>query len=290
MIALAFRHPYLRVALLVSLFVALLALPHLGYTQADEETNLAERQPRAYVPILIASVRTTPTRTPIAPTATPTPTSSSQNNPLRGIYGLVNDTGKGAGLVDVELMITSDEIEWTTVRASRTDSRGYYSFTDAPPLPSGQKYAVHYVNTGNSKRLDLWVTHRLITYTAEANINMGSFDVANIELDLPAANTTIGLPNTFKWKIRSGRNEKYQLSIFTFPDGDITDYISPPVDGGSFVLNTETLPPHYVPLLTYAWEVWVTEPAGLHTAQYEEGYGYGVSYEKRAVIFNNLLR
>jgi hypothetical protein len=47
------------------LFVALLASPHLGHTQADEETNLVEQQLRAYVPILIANVSTTPTRTPL---------------------------------------------------------------------------------------------------------------------------------------------------------------------------------------------------------------------------------
>jgi len=49
----------------LGLFVALLASPHLGHTQADEETNLVEQQLRAYVPILIANVSTTPTRTPL---------------------------------------------------------------------------------------------------------------------------------------------------------------------------------------------------------------------------------
>lgn len=299
MIALALRPQHIRI-LVIGLFMACFALPSLWPMSSEmaqaEEMQLNEQKPRAYLPMLQAGARATSTRVPSTPTptpgaATPTPSPTTPSNTqLRGIYGLVNDNGKGAASVDVELMVTSDDIDWTSVRVARTDSRGYYSFADIPTLPTGEKYAVHYVNTGNTKRLDLWVTHRLISYTAGANINMGKFDIANVELESPANNATIALPSTFKWKVRTGQsNEFYQLSVFTPPEGDVTDYISPRQTGGSFTLNTETLPPHYIPMLAYVWEVWVSEAEGQHTAAYEEGNGYGVSYEKRMVTFENLL-
>ncbi|MCW1969228.1 MAG: hypothetical protein KIH69_014040 [Anaerolineae bacterium] len=298
MIALALRPHHIRI-LIVGLFMACFALPSFWPMSSDvaqaEETQLGEQKPRAYLPMLHLSARATATRVPNLATATPsaatpTPTPTPASTQLRGIYGLVNDTGKGAASVDVELMVTADDIDWTSVRVVRTDSRGYYSFADAPTLQAGAKYAVHYVNTGNPKRLDLWVTHRLISYTAGANINMGKFDIANVELESPANNATVTLPSTFKWKVRTGQsNEFYQLSVFTPPEGDVTDYISPRQTGSSFTLNTETLPPHYIPMLAYSWEVWVSEAEGQHTAAYEEGNGYGVSYEKRMVTFENLL-
>jgi hypothetical protein len=211
------------------------------------------------------------------------------NHVLKGIYGKVTDEGISAPNVEVQLMTTIDDREWTLIDSVRTDERGYYSFADAPDLPQQRKYAVHYINYGDETRLSFWVTHKLKTYALGSSVFMGSFDIGNIYLESPAEGAQVRLPATFRWRSRTGTGgETYRLSIITYPEGDITDYLGPSVSANDFRLQLNDLPLHYIPGYTYGWEIWVTESANAHTAPYEEGRGFGVSYETRPIMFANV--
>ena len=159
-----------------------------------------------------------------------------------------------------------------------TASDGTFQFIDVPSLNPGQTYFVGYINLlGESGRLWQWVTRELDSYILGSDVDIGTFDIADIMLVSPADMETVSLPQVFQWTRRSATtSDSYEWNIFDPSDGDPWWWTDPAlgyVDNYTF----NSLPAGFYTGTEYGWNVWVYSPDG----------GTGISYYYRRVFFSN---
>ncbi len=196
----------------------------------------------------------------------------------RGIYGRVTENGVAAPSVFLELRRYTGGV-WSTQASQYTASDGSYSFTGVPSLNAGEYYYVRYQNSvsGPTNRLWTWHTQSLSSYTSGAEIQIGDFDIANIELITPASGAVVGLPYTFQWAARPATPlDSYEFNLFDYEDGDPYFFTDPPLGYvSSYTLNS--LPPGFGTYTYYLWNMWVYSPDG----------GFGISYWSNWVAFSS---
>lgn len=207
---------------------------------------------------------------PITFKPVPTPTL-----PPRGIYGYVTENGNPIAGISVELRFYNGS-SWSSAGTVSTNGAGLYSFLGVPSLGAGQNYYVRYLNSEeNNSRVILWVTQLLDSYLGSSEINIGNFDVANINLSSPNPGQTVDLPETFSWDRRFPTSDSYEFNLFDPNDGDPYFYTEPLGYVNSYTLNS--LPGGFSPGEPYGWAINVYAPDG----------GAGASYYYYDVIFSN---
>jgi hypothetical protein len=196
--------------------------------------------------------------------------------PRLGIHGRVTDNGVPVAGIPLELRFYNGSA-WSSIASTYTQADGWFAFTNAPSLGAGQRYYVRYQNTTGAGRLWTWHTRVLDTFVAGSSSHIGDFDVADIGLVSPGNNTSVSLPRTFQWSIRSAMpSDTYEFNLYDPSTGTPYFYTDPPLGYvGSYTLNT--LPGGFAINHPYAWEIWVYSPDG----------GYGISYETRMISFTN---
>ena len=198
--------------------------------------------------------------------------------PYPGISGRVTFNGAPITGIPLDLRFYNGTT-WSTLASTTTSSAGIYSFSAAPSLAAGQKYAVRYLNTANDYFLYIWITRELTEYAAGGAVTIGNFDIANIALSLPAAGATVHLPYTFQWNVRpTVLSDSYEFDLFDPQDGNPYFYTPHLGYTGSYLLSG--LPSGFGYSANYAWDVWVYSPDG----------GSGVSYWSYYVRFQGLWR
>jgi uncharacterized repeat protein (TIGR01451 family) len=195
-----------------------------------------------------------------------------------GIQGYVTLNGAPASGVPLDLRLFNGS-GWSTAITTTTNSVGYYAFENAASLQEGQAYYVLYSNKeGTPGRLWLWGTGDLTSYAAGGSVNMGDFDIADIELVAPADGASLTLPGIFQWTPRPATPaDTYKLRLY---DGNhtATSFFTDPSLGYVDRYTLNSLPAGFNFGTPYDWEIWVDSPDG----------GSGVSREYRQVTINGL--
>ena len=193
-----------------------------------------------------------------------------------GIHGQVKQNGTNTSDVPLDLRFYNGS-SYSTVMTTTTISDGTFQFIDVPSLNPGQTYSVLYLNLlGESGRLHQWITRELDSYILGSNVDIGTFDIADIPLVSPAHLETVSLPQVFQWTRRSATtNDSYEWNLFDLYGGPWwwTDPALGYVD--NYTLNS--LPAGFSTGTEYGWNLWVYSPDG----------GYGISYYYRRVSFSN---
>jgi hypothetical protein len=194
-----------------------------------------------------------------------------------GIYGRVTYNCAPASGITLNLRLCSGT---TCAGASTAITRadGTYVFPSPPSLLSGQKYYVRFgANqdpSGDPSYVSHWYGPDITSYTAETAVPGGSFDIANVQLISPPAETLVPLPAKFEWQRRGLGSEGYQWVLFN-PSSAIMIWKTPILaDASSYLLLT--LPAGFMPGYRYGWYV------NVHTS----ADGYGSSYYYRGVGFS----
>lgn len=173
-----------------------------------------------------------PTATPqvtAPPTATPDPASQ------QSINGQVTFNGQPASNINVVLIQcatgqTCSISDQNSIAAqARTNSGGYYVFTDTATLPSGQYYQVQYQNNQsggndtNDQYLFNWISQNITSYTAGQNLTVPAFDIADLLPVDPVDGSTRSLPITLQWQrrqIADTLGEQYLWFLFNPTSGE----------------------------------------------------------------------
>lgn len=196
------------------------------------------------------------------------------------LWGLVTDGGVPASGVPIDLWLYNGSVGSKLVTVT-TNASGRYDFWRLPGLGAGQKYGVEYYNQNDPNHLFYWDTRDLTTYTANTSVNIGNFDIADIDLIAPASGMTVTLPYTFTWTPRPGvAGDNYEFNLYDYNNeslwfhtnglGPVGTYQLPGLPAG-FALNTR-----------YVWEVWVYGPGG-----YGPDAAYGVSHSLYYIAFSS---
>ncbi len=177
-----------------------------------------------------------------------------------GIAGTVNVNGAAAPGIGVNLEFY-DGVTTSIIMSANTGPDGVYQFLGAPSLAKGQHYDVKYQRpTGITDTLRSWTTNSITGYVSGASVGMPPFDIANVPLLQPSANTTVTLPFNFQWTVRpSTHTDSYAFEIrnsavpTTFSSGQL-GYV------GNF--NLTTVPVSFTTGVQYPWFIRVQSPDG----------------------------
>jgi uncharacterized delta-60 repeat protein len=196
--------------------------------------------------------------------------------PVKGIFGLVTDDELPAPRVPLILRFF-DGSGWKDLATTATGTDGSYQFGDVPSLADGQAYYVHYQNPGDDPtRLGLWKTREITSFNRALSVDMGSFDISNVELRQPRNGGGEDPPFTFLWTARkSTLGDSYAFNLFD-PANPNRDFSTEPPLGYVETFTLTEPPKNFIYGKSYQWRIWVHSPDG----------GSGVSFEARSVSFN----
>ena len=260
------------------LVVRLASTPGTGPTATPSQTPSAEPT---------AAPTQTPTTEPTAtPTQTPTPTRTNTPSANSGIYGKV--TYKGASAAGITLALRRwDGSSYTTQSSTTTDSDGRYRFTDAPTLPAGHRYHVHYTNGSNSNYVSGWYNPDINSYSAGDSVAGGDFDIANVALLSPTNGYSSTLPITFQWAMRGISGDTYRWVMFDLGTGGgwITGDL-----GAVDKFTITALPSDANYGQQYGWYVAVYTGANSHGESYYYGTFTAYPAYERSTAPNQFLR
>ncbi len=195
--------------------------------------------------------------------------------PPAGIFGRVTVGGVPAGGVSLDLLFY-DGSDFYLDATTTTDSNGEFLFANVPSLNVGEAYLVWFFNDTNPSRLSYWTTRVLETYDIGDAVNIGEFDVADIELLDPVPEAGVALPYTFRWNVRpTSPTDSYYLTLYEYETGD--PYASTDLLGyvGSFTVGD--LPSGFSTDTWYVWGVGAYAPDG----------GFGEAYWVHDVYFTS---
>ncbi|HSQ18140.1 MAG TPA: VCBS domain-containing protein [Anaerolineales bacterium] len=190
------------------------------------------------------------------------------------LYGFVTENGNPVAGVPIVLRFY-DGASWSTLATSWTDAHGQYVFNNLASLTAGQVYYARYTNETNPVRLYTWMTREVTSFTGSSSMNIGNFDIANIELLAPAPGAEVPLSCTFRWDARlASLGDSYEFNLFDPTDGVPYFYTAPPL-GYVDSYTLYNLPSGFAFETDYVWDMWVYSPDG----------GTGISYWAYYVSF-----
>jgi hypothetical protein len=181
--------------------------------------------------------------------------------PAGRISGRLNQAGNPAGGISLELRRDNGSTV-SVIAATTTDSSGYYEFTTASSLSSGQSYFVRYGNPeGNDSRMGAWVSKSINSYVSGSFVDLGTGDLANVPLVAPGSGAVVALPYLFQWTPRPAtRSDSYMLVIADRADLDpiaITWWLG--YVNGYYM---SSLSSSFSAGVQYSWWVMAWEPSG----------------------------
>jgi len=232
-------------------------------TRADElavprAVTAAPTDPPTATATPTATPEPTATDTP-GPTATPTPSPTPTLKPTPAmtgrITGRITDKGKPIGegfgepgTPQIELRRKSGADTWVRVGAATTDANGRFVFENPPALGPGGVYQVWWNNAvedGADLWLHRWWSRDIVAFGTGRDVDVGTFEVANLDLTTPCHDCLSTAPITFQWDARDHAGDVYRWSIFegcgdvearvrawhSAPLGRRTTYITSPPSG-----------------------------------------------------------
>lgn len=281
--------PALMAAGFLGLAAGLLALPALPPSLGPGAKVRAQALGRIYLPFLargvsLAELPVAPTvlatLPPPAPSATPSPAPSATEAPTETasptatasatptikrpsgrISGRITADGKPLddgygddGLPQIELRLDRGDGDWRKVaRAVIEGGDGRFVFINPPALAEGQHYEVWWINppppVGADIFLDRWRSRSVSSFGDGGDVDLGSFDVADLKLLSICNDCLQTAPIEFKWQARNRPSEIYRWALFdgvspsiearnqaflSEPLGRKTSYVSGPPPGHAF--------------------------------------------------------
>lgn len=187
------------------------------------------------------------------------------------LYGSVTENGRA--LADVPIVLYYDSGYRVTRINTLTGRDGAYHFRNLPDLPVGHTYSVVYPNyEGNASRLAYWICRSPEKYVAGDEVEACVFDVAAVDLYVPAHESQVNPPVTFTWEARDAADEVYYVRVRS-RDGQ-TVWRSAALERGTYTLDalTESLENN----VAYQWDVVIANEAA----------GYGLSHYYRQITFS----
>ncbi len=161
-----------------------------------------------------------------APTATatavPSPTVKRPTGRITGRIiadGQPLEDGYGDdGLPQIELRLGLGD-SWTKVdRAIIEGGDGRFVFQDPPALREGERYEVWWINppppVGADLFLDRWRSRAVTAFGDGQDVDLGSFDVADLKLQSICNDCLQTAPIEFKWTARNRPTEIYRWALF----------------------------------------------------------------------------
>jgi hypothetical protein len=168
---------------------------------------------------------------------------------------------------------------WSTLEETTSGESGFYSFPDAPSLGANQRYYVRFINNASTPIpgcLWFWGTKTLTTYYSGGEVNIGTFDIADIALVSPEHGWAGSLPVQFNWTPRpSTTTDSYEFDLYDANNSSGPSWYTNPPLGYVSTYRLSALPANFEFNVPYAWEVWVYAPDG----------SYGVSYQTNRITF-----
>jgi hypothetical protein len=137
------------------------------------------------------------------------------------IKGQINRNGINLVGIPIELF-SSDGQTWNSIASTISDSKGQYSFSPLPALQQDHVYAVEINQQGNANGLlGFWRSRILKTVRFDSQIDLGSTNLADINLISPNTGYSGSFPITFTWELRNSLTyEFYAFELFDPVDGD----------------------------------------------------------------------
>ena len=223
--------------------VALSELPVAPTVQATLPPPTVAATPTAsLVPTETATPEPSATDAPTATaTAVPSPT---VKRPTGRITGRIIADGKPLedgygddGLPQIELRLGKGD-SWTKVARSIIDGGdGRFLFQDPPALGEGERYEVWWLNppppVGADIFLDRWRTRAITAFGDGKDVDLGSFDVADLKLQSICNDCLQTAPIEFKWGARNRPTEIYRWALF--------DGVSPSIEARNDAWLSESL-------------------------------------------------
>lgn len=135
--------------------------------------------------------------------------------PASSIIGHVTLNGAPVANAPLDLVFFDGE-NWEIPTRATTDAQGEYEFRGLDPLKSGESYHVWYT-ANKADRIGSWVTPQITELPVGATAQNETFDIAWVDSEMqPAYGSTVPLPITFTWHLRSALPaETYELRIQT---------------------------------------------------------------------------
>lgn len=166
-----------------------------------------------------------PTELP-EPSATPTAAKPGRIHGMLVRNGVPLVAGMGAD-IGPGLVLRRCRDERTCEIVTRTgvldDVPGAYAFEGAPSLEPGTYYQVTWINEsadsgspyiGYDEWLGSWYSPPIRDYTAGDDVDMGTYELADLELTMPTHGTGFGgFPIEFGWNRRSNETGRYHWSL-----------------------------------------------------------------------------
>lgn len=178
--------------------------------------------PTTLSPTLTPSVPPSATSEPATATPAVTPTELPATGRIHGRYtenGQPLAAGYGAeSLPQVELHRCLS-LDCEKVANTLVTEGGAVEFVNPPPLGPGQYYQIVWVNDPGLSYdgfLYRWWSRKVTSaeFGAGQDVDVGTMDVANLELTNPCHDCLQTLPITFKWDPRPNAAEIYRWSLF----------------------------------------------------------------------------
>jgi len=180
--------------------------------------------------------------------------------PSRGIFGRVTLNGAPAPGLPIDLIL-NDGHSYVNIETRTTDASGTVSFQNVPDLPTDLAYTVRFLNASNTPGLvDVWYTNNIHTYTQGSELEFGTFDIANVQLNAPSNKATISLPYRFKWQPRpTSPGDLYVLEISGLPN--YTPFWRTTSLGYVDSYLLKNLPHEFVSGMDCEWLIGIIDPA-----------------------------
>ncbi len=223
-------------------------------------------------PTATATATPTPTATVASPTPTAIPVTATPTTLPSRIHGrIVADGeplpagfGSSPGGPQIELRRRQGVGgKWTRIANTVTRDGGSFDFESPPALQPGEAYQVWWDVDPNlfiESWLIRWTSREITALEPDDEVDVGEFDVTNLEVTKPENFWWNTLPLTFSWRTRANSSEGYRLALvrrcgYNSNDLDRDDaYVGENLGKrGSFRL--ESLPPGFEYDKRYCWFV-----------------------------------
>jgi hypothetical protein len=155
-----------------------------------------------------------------------------------------------------------------------TGSQGSYAFRSIVPSTEDQaEYYVRYLNGANvSGRLAYYASRSLTEFGASSEVDLGSFDIADIDLISPEASVAVAAQSTFRWTKRPATpSDNYEFDLY---DADWSPSWYSDRLGYVDSYELDGLPEGFHLDVPYYWEVWAYDPQGGHGISFARGVSF----------------
>lgn len=163
-----------------------------------------------------------------------------------------------------------------------SNNHGLFDFLGLPPLNQGEVYNVFYNNTTfTPDRLWVWSTPYITEYDGSRSIDVGEFDIGEVNLVAPPDTAEVSPPTTFRWQRRTApTTDRYALHINNF-DETVNEYFALQGYVGEYTLENlpESIPPG-----DYFWDIYIFTPDYDPSEPFSNGWGWSLDLREISFI------